>query len=323
MKPITTIALKEFSENLRSIRFTLLFSLFILMLLLSAYQGAQEYQKELKSYNEMMRGDLGANLGMGIHLPKPSILNAFIYLLEGIITIGGIIGIVIGFDAISGEREHKTLSLLLTQPLYRDDLINGKLLGFILLVITVVLVSSLFSWGTILILTGVQPQGDDALRIVFFLILSFLYTLTFVTVGIFFSVLLKKSVNALLASIAVFIVFTVLINPVAEAIASIFTPIPAYTFTSAGDEIEGTFEAHFSLMEKIQYISPSKNFDMASKVILDPYFERDERKVFGKQISHGLYQSLDMIWDNIMAMLVTLTVFFISSYAMFLKQDIT
>jgi len=44
MQPVFVIAKKEFSENLRSMRFMLLFGIFVVMLLLSAYQGAQDYQ---------------------------------------------------------------------------------------------------------------------------------------------------------------------------------------------------------------------------------------------------------------------------------------
>jgi len=328
MNTTTTIASKEFSENLRSSRFIILFGLFLLMLLLSAYQGAQDYQKELKQYNEMMKGMSGEGYEIKMDIPKPSILSAFRHLIftGGITTIGAIIGIVIGFDAISGEREKGTLKFLLTQPLYRDTLINGKLLGFTILIFTVVIISSIMSIGVVGGITGIFPDGDDALRILVFSLMVFLYLMTFAVVGMFFSVFLKESVDSLLASIAVFIIVTLLMGPVAGAVADFIAPIPAYTFGMQGKEMETAWEKNFDVRQKIMYLSPSENFENVNNVILDPYFEKREEGVrnygFGKQIKHSVSESLGMVWGNVVAILVGLVVFFIASYVMFLREDV-
>jgi ABC-2 type transport system permease protein len=42
---------------------------------------------------------------------------------------GSVIGIVLGFISISSEIDGKALNTLLVKPLYRDNIINGKLLG--------------------------------------------------------------------------------------------------------------------------------------------------------------------------------------------------
>ncbi len=109
----------------------------------------------------MMKGMSGDGYEIKMDMPTPSILSAFRHLISrgGITTIGAIIGIVIGFDAISGEREKGTLRFLLTQPLYRDTLINGKLPGFTILIFTVVLISSITSIGVIGGITGIFPDG--------------------------------------------------------------------------------------------------------------------------------------------------------------------
>ena len=39
---------------------------------------------------------------------------------------GPLVGITLGFDSISGEYARGTLSRVLSQPIYRDSLINGK-----------------------------------------------------------------------------------------------------------------------------------------------------------------------------------------------------
>src|SRR5262245_63426501 len=42
---------------------------------------------------------------------------------------GPLIGITLGFDSISGEYARGTLSRVLSQPIYRDSLINGKFIA--------------------------------------------------------------------------------------------------------------------------------------------------------------------------------------------------
>ena len=381
MKTITVIARKEFSETLRSTRFMILFGLFLFMLLLSAYQGIQGYKTELDNYNEMMGAD-------GVDMPKPSILTAFQELLgtrtgSGITIIGAIIGIVIGFDAISGEREKGTLKFLLTQPLYRDTLINGKLLGFTILIFTVVLISSVMTVAVVGGSTGVFPGGDDAIRLLVFNFMVFLYIMTFAVVGLFFSVFLKQSVDALLAAIAVFIIVTLLISLISQAVASFIAPVPSMTFgmqgsmgggrsteraialmgtahptdggaavdrsgsdvasggssanqtagvarvsrfwTGMSEEVREAFRKNMDVRQKIMYLSPSENFRQVNEVILDPYFEEmggGSEFGFGTRIQHSLSESLGMVWDNVIAILVGLAMFFIASYVMFLRQDL-
>ena len=118
-----------------------------------------------------------------------------------------------------------------------------------------------------------------------------------------------------------------MIGSFAEAIASIIVPLPLYTFSSMdsmGDEMRDAWAMHNGIREKIGYISPSENFRNSNNVILDPYLDRGEGEhTFGKEIKHTVIQSMEMVWSNIVAILVTFILFFISSYVMFLKQDIS
>ncbi|ODS37993.1 MAG: hypothetical protein A7316_08760 [Candidatus Altiarchaeales archaeon WOR_SM1_86-2] len=361
MNTTIVIAKKEFSESLRSTRFIILFGLFLFMLLLSAYQGTQNYKDELENYNEQM----GAG---NADMPKPSILTAFQQLLgtmresSGITIIGAIIGIIIGVDAISGERERGTLKFLLTQPLYRDTLINGKLLGFTILIFTVVAISSIMTIAVVGGIAGVFPGGDDAVRILFFNFMMFIYIMTFAVIGLFFSVFLKQSFDALLAAIAVFIIITLLISPVAQAVASFIAPMPSQsqvfvmhggggqTMGDTGDttalnrtggeervlilrgwrgmseEMRESMTKNRDVRQKIMFLSPSENFRQVNEVILDPYFEGMEGGQgsfgFGSQIQRSLSEGLGMVWGNVVAILVGLVGFFIASYVMFLRQDV-
>ncbi|MFN3527597.1 MAG: ABC transporter permease [Candidatus Altarchaeaceae archaeon] len=330
MKQITVIASKEFSENLRSVRFKILFVLFIVILLLAAYQGAQEFQKEMKQYNEAVKGISEERYSIRYYeIPKPSILSAFEKLINpgGITIIGAIIGIIIGFDSISGERERGTLKFVLTQPLYRDTLINGKILGYTILVFTVVLIATILSLGIIGGLTGIFPDSDETLRIIMFSLTIFIYIMFFTMLGMFFSIIFKQSIDALLASIAIFVILIILISNIAVIVADFVSPIPSYSMFSSsyGKSIQKAWENNWNVQQNVKYISPSENFIMINNVVLNPYFEKQQNNiysVYGKQVKHSVSESLSMVWGNFVAILVGLVILFIASYVLFMKQDI-
>jgi ABC-2 type transport system permease protein len=88
---------------------------------------------------------------------------------------GPLIGIILGFDSISGEYARGTLSRVLSQPIYRDSLINGKFLAGLTTVAVL--------WSSILLLViglgtsllGFPPNTEEIWRM-----------LIFTSVGIFY-----------------------------------------------------------------------------------------------------------------------------------------
>ena len=71
----------------------------------------------------------------GVAKPKFVFLMLFISrgvvfsLVQFVAFFGPLIGLVLGFDAINRERNEGTVSKLLSQPIYRDAVINGKFLA--------------------------------------------------------------------------------------------------------------------------------------------------------------------------------------------------
>lgn len=321
---ILVVALKEYSENIHSIRFKLLVLIFISLILISAYEGAKQYQLSLKVYNQAVNNLLEQSsdaMEINLNLPKPSILTAFSLSLPlGIAVVGAILGIFLGFNAISGEREGGTLNFLLTQPLFRDEILNGKILGFTMLVFTVILISGLFSLGVIAFLTGVFPTGDEFWRVLVFFATLFIYIFFFVSISVLFSIVLKTSVDALLASIAVFVILNMLLSPLAEVAASMLYPLPIESFAETSTvKFSAIFEKQTALKRCLDYVSPTRNLEETGAVILNPYLSNAGQDM---SIRHSLPESIVFVWSNIVALILTMTVPFIASYILFIKQDI-
>ncbi|NIU58556.1 MAG: ABC transporter permease subunit, partial [Phycisphaerae bacterium] len=73
--------------------------------------------------------------------------GALFSLVQFVAFFGPLVGLVLGFDTINRERNEGTLSKLLSQPIYRDVVINGKFLAGVVM-ITVMMVS------IVLVITG-------------------------------------------------------------------------------------------------------------------------------------------------------------------------
>ena len=105
--PIAVIAGKEFRDRIRSrwvLAAAVIFTLFALVI---AYFGSAQ------------AGAIGFK---GMDLTIASLVSLVIYLVP-------LISLILGYDALVGERERGSLDLLLTMPITRLELLLGKYLG--------------------------------------------------------------------------------------------------------------------------------------------------------------------------------------------------
>ena len=138
---------------------------------------------------------------------------------------GPIIGLSLGFDAINKERTSGSLSVLLSQPIYRDSVINGKFLAgtaaLSLLTVTTIGIMS----GVAMPILGFGPTDEDTLRIVLFALLTILYLAFWLALGLLYSVVTKKTTTSILMSVATWLFFSIIITITALLVANILVPI--------------------------------------------------------------------------------------------------
>src|SRR6202035_5175967 len=75
-----------------------------------------------------------------------------------------LVAIGLGFDAVNGEHNRRTLSRILAQPIYRDALLMGKFLA----ALTALAVNLMGLWllvvGLGVLLLGIPPSGEEFTR---------------------------------------------------------------------------------------------------------------------------------------------------------------
>jgi len=136
------------------------------------------------------------------------------------------ITLLFAFDAISGEKENRTLALVFSNPVPRSTFIGSKLLSIITVVglmeITGIILSLL-----ILSLSGqVQIDGSFLLESIGFFVISLLFITVFAIFGLFSSVITRYSNVSLLISLCFWLFSSVVIPNTSVFWAKKIFPIP-------------------------------------------------------------------------------------------------
>jgi len=309
-----TICRKEIADHLGSKRYIVLFALILVLSTLSAYQGA-EYIK-----NNPQAGFIAVFSGAQFGFSFTSLMVFF----------GPIIGLSLGFDAINKERTSGSLSVLLSQPIYRDSVINGKFLAGTAALSLLTVTTIGIMCGVAMPILGFGPTVEDATRILLFTLLTILYLAFWLALGLLYSTVTKKTSTSILMSVATWLFFSIIITIIALLVANILVPItiPQGGLTQKyirSPEFRQTMRKRFIIQSNIQRISPAYLYSEASGAILGilggrfGFIGPGTRRPFR---TLELMQGLTATWPQIAALAAGLIICFTASYMLFLRLEI-
>ena len=355
MAGIFVVAKKEFLDHVMGKKFLVILAILMIISLLAMHQGVESYNKQLDSYKERTaeieeHPEVMPPRGMP---EKPSILFVFqmMSMLFGI--LGAILAIAIGFNLISGEKESGSLKSLLSHPVFRDTIINGKALGGMGALGFAMLVMTLLSIG-ILMMLGIMPTGDEFVRILVFMGFTLLFMFSFFAIALMCSTIAKNSTRAITYSLAIFVVIS-FVMPTAGIFVGmqLAGDMPEHPGMgrqeinesggegiSKEEQIEEQERIREEWQEEMQeYLKkamvvremfsigdPKSNFDKVSAAVLDPTFE-PLRGFFGPggeepPAETSILEALGMVWKNLLVLLVFPVVMFAIAYIRFMRMDI-
>lgn len=134
--------------------------------------------------------------------------------------------ILLGFEAVSGEKERGTLRLVLSNPVGRVKLLTAKYVAILASAVIPMLVGLIVSLIIISIfLPSVLGFGSFP-RIAVFLLLSLAYLSLFAFLSLFFSSLILRSSLVLLVLLSFWIVFAFIIPDASTLLAEKFAKAP-------------------------------------------------------------------------------------------------
>ena len=127
--------------------------------------------------------------------------------------------IFLAYNAISEEKTHGTLKLMLANRLPRDQLILGKFIGGLLVVLGSLLISAILSLLILLFHPAIAIAKSDWARILGLLGVSALYLICFYTLSLFVSVVVNRPSISLMVLLQAWI-FLIIIYPNLGVIAA-------------------------------------------------------------------------------------------------------
>ena len=303
------VFIKELSDHLTSIRMLVL-TLFVIVF------GAFPVASSLQTLRTVVGAD--AYLYLRIFTIEPEqVPISFITALNFIIPL---MAIGLGFDSVNSEFNRRTLSRVLSQPIYRDALLLGKFLGGLMTLAVGLLALWLIVFGAGLLLLGLPPRGVEVARAGCFLVAAIAYGGVWLAVSILFSVLFRSTATSALCALGMWLFFFILWPMIANAIVLGFAP---REITSI-DQYVGVQE--FALA--MQRLSPGTLFSEALLGLLNP-----ETRTLGFTLPTQmrgaipnaplpLDQSLLLIWPQVTGLIAGMIVVFAAAYVVFQREEV-
>ena len=284
---------------------------------------------------------IASMVGMGIQeeskgMAKPTFLFLWLFTSTGklfsfvqfIGFFGPLIGIFLGFDSINRERVLRTLSKLLSQPIYRDSVINAKFLAGVTIIAIVLVAIVLIISGLGIRLIGVVPGAEEVLRLVIYLIASILYIAFWLGISILFSVVFRSTATSALASLAVWIFFSFFVSLGAGFLADAVAPI-----SQSGTGMDPNMVIkHEQVQRTISLVSPMTLYNDATTTILDPLRKTTRSLILMGPLERlslsrfqsplPLLQSLFIVIPHLVSLVAITFLCFGICYLVFMRQEI-
>jgi ABC-2 type transport system permease protein len=301
---------KELADHLDSLRFLIVFAMALLLAGVSLYSALGGLRDAIDSF------DGSSFVFLRLFVVGNGSIPSF---ASFIMLVGPLFGLILGFDAINGEKNAGTLNRLLAQPIHRDAVINGKFLAGVVVISIIILSMALMVAGVGLLRTGIPPNGEEVFRLMVFLFFAIVYVSFWMGLAILFSVLTRHVATSVLSVVGVWLIFAIFFGLIVQGLTTaIYPPVSEEMLVRAVD-----------FQQQFMRISPSQLFTEATGTILDPtrntlsYLSLIEHYYSGGVTGMlPLGQSLLLVWPHLIGLLALTLASFVASYIVFMKQEI-
>jgi ABC-2 type transport system permease protein len=305
------VMLKELSDHLTSIRMRVLEWLVVLVALAALY-GAIQQIKDTTAEDPF----LFLRLFTTSRDPLPSFVS-FLSFLVPLMAIG------LGFDAVNSEHNRRTLSRILSQPIYRDALLFGKFLAGLVTLSISLITLWLLVIGLGLFLIGIPPGSEEIARSVVFLLVTIVYAGVWLALALLFSILFRSAATAALVTLGLWLLVTFIWPVLSGALAQIIVP-PDPRYTALGLQTPGAAQ----LEQILARFSPSTLYAEIVVALLDPttralgpiYLSQLQGAVLGAPLP--FVESIFIAWPQMVGMIASAIVLFVIGYVIFQRQEV-
>jgi ABC-2 type transport system permease protein len=242
----------------------------------------------------------------------------------------------LGFDAVNGEHNQRTLSRILSQPIYRDALLFGKFAaGLFTLALTFIvlwlLVIGLGLWGL-----GIPPNTEEMARALVLLVITIVYGGFWFALALLFSIVFRSAAAALVVSLGVLFFVTLLWPAIASQLGYAATGT-----ISGGSDIGAILGYAIRLSEAQQAfarLSPVVLYNEIVSIVLDPSIRSTQQYAAAPVLAPlglmalepgavpgapiPLLQSVLVVWPQIVGLVAGSILLFVAGYVVFQRQEV-
>ncbi|HLB11897.1 MAG TPA: ABC transporter permease subunit [Dehalococcoidia bacterium] len=311
MAGVMSVFRKELADHFSGRRFVILFALICVAGLSATWVAGQSIRADVSGDRE------SGFVFLKLFTASSGVLPPFVSFIG---FLGPLIGLALGFDAINSEHARGTLSRVLSQPIYRDSVINGKFLAGIATIGLMLLSIGLLLGGMGLRMIGVPPTLEEVLRLASFLVLSMVYVAFWMSLSVLFSVVFRQTATSALAGMAVWIFATFFLPMLAGIAADSLVPV--------GQDSEAqVLLLHENVSQMLSRLSPATLYQEATLTVLTPQIRtlgpillEQTRGMLPNPLSWS--QSLLIAWPHVVGLLALTLICFAISYVRFMRQEI-
>ena len=314
------VARKEFADHLTSVRFTILIVIVGLAAVAAVYSAAGGIREAAEGIGSSENVP-GLFLKLFTVTPEGSRLPAF---FQGLALLAPLFGIAFGFDAVNGERAQGTLPRLISQPIYRDDVINGKFVAGLAVIALAIVTLTAAVVGIGLVRIGVVPTLSDLTRLIVWLLVTVIYIGFWLALSTLFSVVLRRAATSALAAFAAWVVASLFAILLIGIVADVVSPL-------ADEPTAEQVIQNARTQRNLSLVFPQALYQEATVALLEP--EQRTFDILGLLVLQSpgsgaipgplsLEQSL-LIAAKQVTVLVGLTVAcFVAAYVSFMRQEV-
>ncbi len=311
------IAAKELGDHLLSVRFIVLLIVLGLAAAIPLYFAADLIRAAAPRASEAPAVFLAL---FTIGSPAYSFLHVDAF----VAIVAPLLGLAFAFDAINGERSEGTLPRLLAQPIYRDDVINGKFAAGLAVIGVVLLAVIGIISGYGIFRLGIVPDSEEIVRLLAWIAVTFVYVGLWLAFGLLLSVLIRRAATSALVGFGIWFVLTIFGGLILDIVARTVSPLTG-----------STIEEQIGQAQTQQFISrllPGQLYSEVTAVLLDPRTNPQldlpgslgQAQQAAQQIPTLLAfdQSLLLVMPQVVALVALTVVCFGLAYIAFMRQEV-
>jgi ABC-2 type transport system permease protein len=257
-------------------------------------------------------------LFLRLFAPPGQTLLSFVLVISILVPI---MAIGLGFDSVNGEYNRRTMSRILSQPIYRDALLFGKFLAGLATLSICLITLWLLVIGFGLIRLGIPPGAEEIGRLIMFLIITIAYAGVWLALSILLSVIFRSTATAALVGLGLWLFLSLLWPALAQMIGEVISPSDI-RFAALGLPTPDTL----AWQQGLSRLSPGTLYGEAVVAMLNPDAQSMTTLLaqFQGRIASPLPldQSIIQAWPQMVSLIAGMILLYVVGYVVFQRQEV-